>query len=157
MNWLLWSTLVGISGLVLIFNDLGHLWLVVAGKQASELIEGQVHMFSGGSMLDQLVPTVVSHFAPFHGAGVGLLPNMPSLVVVFVSTRWKLLWADLALIWFLTGVHSHVNLLKCLEDKNYLLTIRFPRSLKDLQHLWVVLGSFQVHGYFLFVSGFGLD
>jgi hypothetical protein len=91
------------------FTDLGF---VVAGQKAIELLTGQVSVFSGGSMLDQLVPTVVGHLAPCYGAGVGLLAYMSSLVVILVSTRRELLGADLALIWLLTGVHSHVNLVK---------------------------------------------
>lgn len=61
-------------------------------------------------MLDQLVPTVVSHFATFYGTGMGLLARMSSLVIILVSTSRELHRADLASIWLFSSVHSRVNL-----------------------------------------------
>ena len=96
----------------MVSNDFSQLCLVLASQQQIELLAGQILVFSGGSMLDQLVLTVVGHLASFHGAGVGLLAHMSSLVVILVSTRRELLSTDLAPIRFFSGVHSHVNLLK---------------------------------------------
>ena len=67
-------------------------------------------MFFGTSVLDQLIAAVVGCLASCHWASVRSEACMSSLVVILVPTGGESLSADLALIWFLTGVLSHVDL-----------------------------------------------